>query len=756
VSKPVEHVAQHYPLTAEAIAAHADVLDWEALSRNTRVAWTEELLDRHADRWDWDALMWNRALPWSETFVKRYIDAGRFRWSRLRWQEALVRDEALVKLCFPHWAALPRAEWTAGSTNEDGAGPFGPVVFNDWGAGAAAWAHRTVEELPGFRWDYFSCLEGFPWTIEFIAKHAEQLDWRRLSWNQGLPWTPDFMHRFSSRIDWGRAVYRIPWTAALLAEFGDQIEWARLPDDFPWTAELLEQCAARIPWASPDMDVGGWEGTFSGLVNHPVLEWTPERFERLHPHLERFFARLFREDPELGGGDDADPDAEPGEDEPYWTSYCHTSNWTPGFFDFVLALGERLGRSTIDWDQVSRHARTPWTDEFVTRHADQLSIYFLQSNAHFPMAQHLDRLADRFDDNLWKWLAGSACFTPTPEILARYGDRLDHKALAAKRELGTVVVAPSGDRLDDGAVDKLLSSRHMEREPALEAAIDASPNDPDAYLRYAAWLTARTDPHGDLIAAMVHAPTEPATLALQTSYRDRLELGQVAVTWRYGFVDEIYHLYQNWRARLGARPFRFVRGLGFTNSVAGSLTPDDLAAIAKLTWLERLSLWEAELSRFDALASLTRLRDLRLDHAPVADLGFLASLPALDHLGLWNTGIADLAPLAAVRGLVALHVGHNPVADLDPLRSLDRLAELDVRYSQVTDLSPLERLPALRLLALDNSRVSADERDRFHRVRPDIELSSYANWPGSSTMLPFWDYSHRTLLDPIVYAGSSS
>ncbi|HEY5937516.1 MAG TPA: TIGR02996 domain-containing protein [Kofleriaceae bacterium] len=747
----VEYVAQHYPLTAEAIAEHADVLDWEALSRNTKVAWTEELLERYADRWDWDALMWNPALPWSEAFVLRYIASGRFNWSRLRWQGQLVRDEALVKLCFPHWAALPRAQWTAGSTEEHGAGPFA-VVIGDWGPGSAEWAHRTVEEVPGLPWDFFSCLEGFPWTIGFIAKHAERLDWARLSWNAGLPWTPEFMHRFADRIEWDRAVYRIPWTAELLREFGDRIEWAHLPDDFPWTAELLESCATRVHWATPDMDIGGWEGTFSGVVNHPELEWTIERFERLGPHLEAFFARLFREDPDLGG----DPDDEPGENDPYWTSYCDTSNWTPAFFDFVLELGARLGRETINWDQVSRHARMPWTDEFVARHAAELSIYYLLGNRYFPMARHLDALADRFDDNLWKWLRESENYAPTPENIARHGHRLGITAIPEPPKRGIVVVAPTGGRVDDDAIDKLLAARHMDREPALEAAIDASPNDPATYLRYAAWLTERGDPQGELISAMVHAPTAPETLALQASYFDRLEVGQVALLWRFGFVDEIYHLYQNWRGRLGVRPFRFLRGLSFTDSVARRLTPDDVAAIAKLTWLERLSLWETKLTRFDSLAALTALRDLRIDHAPVADLGFLGSLPALDHLGLWNTGITNLAPLASARGLVALHAGHNPVSDLGPLRSLDRLVELDVRYSQVADLSPLEGLPALRLLALDHSRVSDAERDRFHRVRPDVELTSYAGWPGSSTMLPFWDHTHRKPLDPVAQIARTS
>ena len=64
-------------------------------------------------------------------------------------------------------------------------------------------------------------------------------------------------------------------------------------------------------------------------------------------------------------------------------------------FERALELGRELGMQTIDWTQVSRHARTPWTEEFVARHADDLVVYELLGNEHFPLARHLHRFAAR-------------------------------------------------------------------------------------------------------------------------------------------------------------------------------------------------------------------------------------------------------------------------------------------------------------------------------------------------------------------------
>ena len=800
---PLETIASTYPLDEETIAEHANVLDWKALCRNPNIAWTEAMLDRFADRLDWYMLERNRALPWSVPFVEKIVARGLTTWSSLRWQDRMVEDPALCEIALQKWLELPGDQWCAGSREPTDAGPFVPANIHSWGPEAAAWAHPLVERMPEQLWTYLGAFDGFPWTIEFIEKHANRLDWRRLSWNPQLPWTVEFVRKFGDRVEWDRAVFRIPWTAELLREVGDRIDWRRLSynDDFPWTPQLIDEAAERIYWARPDMDIGGWEGTFGGMVQDERVEWTPERFERLRGILEKHFERMFREDPDLNEDGDDDGDGEGGGEGGggpgrYWTAWCETGNWSREMFDRAIALERELGMETIDWEQVSQHARTPWTDEFVERHADKLVVYHLRSNEHFPFLRHMHRFVERFDDWDWKSLSSTQTFEPTIELLEKYGARLDWERMAENAKLSPDVIARYADRwdwdklakndasltadviatmrdriplgawrriekrfpqlaardkrpLDDATVRDLLASAQMARSPELEAAIDRAPNDRAAYQAYAEWLREQRDPQGDLIALMLEKTSGPEVEDAIARYRDRLELGQVVVRWRFGFIDALYEVYKDWKRVLGMRVCRFLRGFSLEMSPTRDLTAADLPIIAQMPWLERLALDHAKLERYDALAQLAQLRDLRLGHAPVRDLGFVAALDRLEILGLWNTGIDD-AVLAGVRGarrLRALHCGHNPITDLAPLAELAELEELDIRYSSVRDLSPLEQLPGLRRLSPETSAVSPEELARFTSKRPDVEITYYKDWPGATLVRPMRDMKP---LDPIV------
>ncbi|MBK7533916.1 MAG: TIGR02996 domain-containing protein [Myxococcales bacterium] len=820
-------LAAHYPLSAAAIEQAADLLNWEALSRNPKLAWTEELIDAHLARWDWSSLEANRALPWSVAFVSRHVRAGRFTWGRLRWQPEIFQDPALVELCLAQWSRLPRAQWTAGSTHDTGAGPYAVFQSTPWGHHPERWARRVVESSPGLSWSHFSCVEGFPWTADFLAAHADQLDWQRLSRNPAVVGDAALLRQFSDRIDWDKATYHVPWTQALLREFADRISWRNVADGV-WTTEILEEFADRISWASPDCDFDSWDGTFHGPLQHPQLEWTPARFAQLRPHLEAHFARVFGDQASGGGGEEADDRDPTGDDSTYWTAYCDTGNWSAEFFDFALALGRELGMQTVDWAQVSRHARTPWSDAFVARHADELQIYDLVGNPHFPMSRHLERFAAQIERHNWPTVSASPGFLPTVGLIERYEPRLDWGSLSknpnltaelidayaerwdweelTKHEaLSTALVARLRDRipaqawprlarrfplaapdqigspwlqaaalaggrdlddeLDDATVAALLAAVReirgaltLEREPQLEAAIAADLGDGTARLAYAGWLQQRDSLHAALIALMVAAESKPSLagavgLAGEVDraiarYQAQLELGRAPVRWRLGFIDEAYEVGRELRRLLTARAFRFVRGLGFDEATVRSLTQADLATIAELTCLVRLNLSSASVEHVDALRPLVDLRDLRIAHTAVRDLSFVSALPSLRQLSVWDTAVTDLSALREARGLVALHAGHTAVEDLAPLGALAGLVELDLRYSRVWDLRPLDELPALRLLLVEKSRVSDAELARFRSARPDVDLARYADWPGSSTVLPFWQRSHWTPLDP--------
>jgi Leucine Rich repeats (2 copies) len=172
----------------------------------------------------------------------------------------------------------------------------------------------------------------------------------------------------------------------------------------------------------------------------------------------------------------------------------------------------------------------------------------------------------------------------------------------------------------------------------------------------------------------------------------------------------------------------FSRLQAFTLQWGSPASPDGLAALAKLTTLQHLSLAGSQIAdlvplarlaglhRLDLsrtpvvdltpLAGLTALRELQLSNTPVTDFTPLAGLTALHTLDLSGTQIADLTPLAELTALQELQLSNTPVADLTPLAGLTALHTLDLSGTQIADLAPLAGLGGLQRLGLWNTRVA--------------------------------------------------
>ncbi len=131
-----------------------------------------------------------------------------------------------------------------------------------------------------------------------------------------------------------------------------------------------------------------------------------------------------------------------------------------------------------------------------------------------------------------------------------------------------------------------------------------------------------------------------------------------------------------------------------------------VAALAKLTLLEVLSLAGTDLVNLAPLASLPALQSLDCSDTQVRDLAPLASLPGLRSLACWGTQVSDLAPLASLPGLQSLACWGTQVSDLAPLASLPGLQSLACWDTQVSDLAPLASLPALQSLDCSDTQVS--------------------------------------------------
>jgi len=149
--------------------------------------------------------------------------------------------------------------------------------------------------------------------------------------------------------------------------------------------------------------------------------------------------------------------------------------------------------------------------------------------------------------------------------VVRYGkpEALDQmrREFASEREARRAAESFIADRLGDGyrliddtpALPDIALPTPTAREPALEAAIVAAPDDRDAYLVYADWLQQHDDIHGQLIA--LQAATDRTGDELQEAERGLLAAhagallgalapscavdGPVRIRWRWGFADHV-------------------------------------------------------------------------------------------------------------------------------------------------------------------------------------------------------------------------
>jgi len=65
---------ENLPWSESYILKYEDKWDWENLSRNNAIPWNEHLIEKYFDKWDWDALSRNDFLPWSVALIKKYSD----------------------------------------------------------------------------------------------------------------------------------------------------------------------------------------------------------------------------------------------------------------------------------------------------------------------------------------------------------------------------------------------------------------------------------------------------------------------------------------------------------------------------------------------------------------------------------------------------------------------------------------------------------------------------------------------------------
>jgi len=172
------------------------------------------------------------------------------------------------------------------------------------------------------------------------------------------------------------------------------------------------------------------------------------------------------------------------------------------------------------------------------------------------------------------------------------------------------------------------------------------------------------------------------------------------------------------------------------NDVSLMGTPADalLVHVVALTELRSLDLGSSQVTDAGVahLQGLTRLAGLNLSDNPITNTSaaYLERLTALTYLYLNATDITDagLVHLVHMADLRRLSLDDTAITDagIAHLQGLTQLAELSLSNTRITDtgLGILEHMPGLKRLDLGGTRVSIPALERFHKIRPDVQIAS--------------------------------
>ncbi len=262
---------------------------WRGISSNSRVQWTPELLQHYADRVDWVALSEFFPLPWSEGEILQF--ENRWSWTYLSRNRKIIWTPLMVRR---------HDNYVRDLISETNAAYADPQIMLDY-ADQLNW--QMMNYNPYIRWDLglFEKLlhrihwsqfsettknRYFPWSADFIERHADKIDFKALSLNShpGIPWSEAFIRHYSDRLSLENLLKNpvIPWSLNTLEEYA-----AKLPELKVWERVSKNQ---TLNWSPEFLDTHRQDWDWDALAENPKVPWSLDLMLEFSPEVQTISA----------------------------------------------------------------------------------------------------------------------------------------------------------------------------------------------------------------------------------------------------------------------------------------------------------------------------------------------------------------------------------------------------------------------------------------------------------------------------------
>jgi len=155
-------------------------IDWESLSYNGYIQWTEEFIERNKGLLNWEELSHNSSLPWSEELIDKFEKY--WNWDSLSQNQKINWTEELIN------KYDKKLNWDVLSYNSN-----------------ANLSIQLVEKnIDKIDFSGLSRNNKIEWSKELISKYEDKLNFGNygLSWNFNLPWDKDFINQYKDKWSW--------------------------------------------------------------------------------------------------------------------------------------------------------------------------------------------------------------------------------------------------------------------------------------------------------------------------------------------------------------------------------------------------------------------------------------------------------------------------------------------------------------------------------------------------------------------------
>ena len=137
--------------------------------------------------------------------------------------------------------------------------------------------------------------------------------------------------------------------------------------------------------------------------------------------------------------------------------------------------------------------------------------------------------------------------------------------------------------------------------------------------------------------------------------------------------------------------------------------PQELRYLAALSQLEEIVIVSTRVSEQDlaAIAALPELKRLTLIDCGLSSISPLSAAVSLEYLNLNYNTLRNITPLAGMTGMVELHLSNNVLTDLSALRDMSQLETLDVSQNALSIIDTVFNLPKLQSLSVSSNTLKS-------------------------------------------------